>query len=281
LVKTSGDAVKLLIIRDRDAAEAVQKRRASMKQHPTPDRAPPTPKPPAGQPPATKPSKKDSVKTLDAVTKLIQENDVTPQEAMVHAKLLSAVTVRKKGDAQRILLMNMVKLGNISIEDALQHMKDNDMGAPDDSTPQIMPKGVWLKKKAETMGRAKMRYFTLFKTQNAERLGQFRYYEDADSEGNGKNQKGHINLQTVTGCGSDKDVLVIGTTDRNWELVADSAQEAAMWAKFIQQELLECGIDLAAAAGAAAGAAGGGVERRNTDGGAKKKGNRLSLFGKK
>merc|ERR1711990_688284 len=60
-------------------------------------------------------------KTLEAVTKLIQENNVSPQDAMEHAKLLKDVKVRKKGDAQRILLMNMVKLGNISLEDAMMH----------------------------------------------------------------------------------------------------------------------------------------------------------------
>ena len=53
--------------------------------------------------------------TLMAVTKLIQENNVSAQDAMAHAKLLKDVKVRKKGDAQRILLMNMVKVSRIAV----------------------------------------------------------------------------------------------------------------------------------------------------------------------
>ena len=190
--------------------------------------------------------KADSQKTstLDAVTKLIQKYNVTPQEAMVHAKLLSSVTIRKKGDAERILLINMVKLGNISQEDAVRHMEESCMTALD-TTPQIMPKGVWLNKKAELLGRSKMRYFTLFKTQTPERPGQFRYFEDADADGNGITQKGFIDLRDVQQVTNDKEILlIVMNTGRIFELVSEREQEAALWSSFLRQELTDCGVEL-------------------------------------
>ena len=269
LVKSSGDELKLTIIRDSAMVEAGKAKRASMAEDhkrrqsqieatekqraaqkadgPAPSRAPPTPNGGGGGGAKNHgaPKKADSQKTLDAVTKLIQENDVTPQEAMVHAKLLSSVTVRKKGDAQRILLMNMVKLGNISQENAVKHMEESDMTAPDTAPPQIMPKGVWLNKKAELLGRSKMRYFTLFKTQNPERPGQFRYFEDADADGNGTKQKGFIDLRDVQQVTNDKEtLLIVMNTGRIFELVSERAQEAALWSSFLRQELTDCGVEL-------------------------------------
>ena len=41
---------------------------------------------------------------------MVQEGNITAQDAMRHAEALNSVRVRKKGDAQRILLMNMVKV---------------------------------------------------------------------------------------------------------------------------------------------------------------------------
>lgn len=286
LVKESGDEVKLSIIRDSEMVAAAKAKRASMiedqkrrqsqveateKQRvaqqqqadgPPPSRAPPTPQ---GQQQQTqKPKKADSQKTLDAVTKLIQENDVTPQEAMVHAKLLSSVTVRKKGDAQRILLMNMVKLGNISIEDAMRHIEENEMTKQEETEPIAMPKGVWLNKKAELLGRSKMRYFTLFKTQNPERPGQFRYFEDADADGNGVKQKGFIDLRDVQQVTNDKEVLLIVTDKgRIFELVSEHEKEAALWSSFLRKELIDCGVDLPDAnGGGGADGADGAVQMR-------------------
>eukprot|EP00051_Salpingoeca_urceolata_P007194 m.95448 g.95448 ORF g.95448 m.95448 type:complete len:1713 (-) comp15154_c1_seq2:26-5164(-) len=59
--------------------------------------------------------------TLDAVSKMVQEGNITAKDAIRHAEMLNSIKVRKKGDAQRILLMNMVKEGNISINDAVRH----------------------------------------------------------------------------------------------------------------------------------------------------------------
>jgi len=91
------------------------------------------------------------------VTKLIQENDVSPQDAMEHAKLLKEVKVRKKGDAQRILLMNMVKMGNISLEDAMMHAEE--FGMTDQATPPAAaappPKAEKSKKRLSIFGRSK------------------------------------------------------------------------------------------------------------------------------
>lgn len=42
--------------------------------------------------------------------RMVQEGNITAQDAMRHAEALNSVRVRKKGDAQRILLMNMVKV---------------------------------------------------------------------------------------------------------------------------------------------------------------------------
>lgn len=42
--------------------------------------------------------------------RMVQEGSITAEDAMRHAEFLNQVRVRKKGDAQRILLMNMVKV---------------------------------------------------------------------------------------------------------------------------------------------------------------------------
>eukprot|EP00911_Craspedida_sp_UC1_P003024 UC1_evm6s2203 len=69
-------------------------------------------------------SKKDINKaTLRAVTKMVEEGNISAKDAIRHAERLNSVRVRKQGDAQRILLMNMVKEGNLSIEDAIKHAK--------------------------------------------------------------------------------------------------------------------------------------------------------------
>lgn len=68
--------------------------------------------------------KKDINKaTLRAVTKMVEDGNISAKDAIRHAERLNNVRVRKKGDAQRILLMNMVKEGNLSIEEAIQHAK--------------------------------------------------------------------------------------------------------------------------------------------------------------
>ena len=59
--------------------------------------------------------------TLAAVTKMVKDGNISAEAAMKHAAKLKDVKVRKKGDAQRILLMNMVKDGHLSIEDAMKH----------------------------------------------------------------------------------------------------------------------------------------------------------------
>lgn len=61
--------------------------------------------------------------TLEAVTRMVKECNISAEDAMRHAEALKSVKVRKAGDAQRILLMNMVKEGNISVEDAVKHAK--------------------------------------------------------------------------------------------------------------------------------------------------------------
>jgi hypothetical protein len=43
---------------------------------------------------------------------MVAKGNITAQDAVRHAEALNQVRVRKKGDAQRILLMNMVKVGN-------------------------------------------------------------------------------------------------------------------------------------------------------------------------
>jgi uncharacterized membrane protein YkoI len=174
LIKNSGNEVKLSLVRD--MSQQQQARRASMHTNP------PTPQRAAGGAPtqqqqqqqqrqrqqqqqraasgggggagggaaaaaAAKRKQSDSQKTLDAVTRLIQDNDVSPEDALKHAKMLSSVTVRKKGDAQRILLMNMVKMGNISIEDAMKHVAEHSITLTEEAKPVALPKGVWLKKK--------------------------------------------------------------------------------------------------------------------------------------
>ena len=60
------------------------------------------------------PSKINS-QTLAAVQRMIKDGNVSASEARRHAANLNKITVRKRGDAQRILLMNMVKDGNISL----------------------------------------------------------------------------------------------------------------------------------------------------------------------
>ena len=54
---------------------------------------------------------------------MVQEGNISAEDAIRHAEALNSVRVRKKGDAQRILLMNMVKEGNLSIEEAMRHAK--------------------------------------------------------------------------------------------------------------------------------------------------------------
>eukprot|EP00047_Mylnosiga_fluctuans_P024651 m.166145 g.166145 ORF g.166145 m.166145 type:complete len:1343 (+) comp9898_c0_seq4:65-4093(+) len=58
--------------------------------------------------------------TMDVVTKMVQDGNLSSADALRHAEALNSVKVRKKGDAQRILLMNMVKERNISIDEAVR-----------------------------------------------------------------------------------------------------------------------------------------------------------------
>lgn len=41
---------------------------------------------------------------------MVEKGNITAEDALRHAEALNSVRVRKKGDAQRILLMNMVKV---------------------------------------------------------------------------------------------------------------------------------------------------------------------------
>lgn len=52
---------------------------------------------------------------------MVKDGNISAEAAMKHAAKLKEIKVRKKGDAQRILLMNMVKDGHLSIEDAMKH----------------------------------------------------------------------------------------------------------------------------------------------------------------
>ena len=52
---------------------------------------------------------------------MVQDGNITAKDAIRHAEALNQIKVRKKGDAQRILLMNMVKEGNLTIEEAMKH----------------------------------------------------------------------------------------------------------------------------------------------------------------
>ena len=54
---------------------------------------------------------------------MIKEGNVSASEARRQAAKLNGIKVRKRGDAQRILLMNLVKDGNISLALALKHAK--------------------------------------------------------------------------------------------------------------------------------------------------------------
>ena len=95
--------------------------------------------------------------------------------------------------------------------------------------------------------------------------GQFRYFEDADDDGNGTKQKGFIDLREVQQVTNDKEVLlIVMNTGRIFELVAESAQEAALWSSFLRKELTDCGVELpeAGAGGIAAGAGDGEVAMR-------------------
>ena len=92
-----------------------------------------------------------------------------------------------------------------------------------------IPKGVWLKKKAELLGWAKLRYFML-DVANAE----FVYYSDSDGNGDGVERKGAIVLREVTAVDTDLEILIINTTDRNYELESKGAEEAATWAAHLK-----------------------------------------------
>ena len=92
-----------------------------------------------------------------------------------------------------------------------------------------IPKGVWLKKKAELLGWAKLRYFML-DVANAE----FVYYGDSDGNGDGVERKGAIVLREVTAVDTDLEILIINTTDRNYELESKGAEEAATWAAHLK-----------------------------------------------
>ena len=88
-----------------------------------------------------------------------------------------------------------------------------------------IPKGVWLKKKAELLGWSKMRYFMLDVAS-----AEFTYYEDKDGNGDGVGRKGEIELRSVSAVDTDLEILIINTTDRNYELESENAEEAAVWA---------------------------------------------------
>ena len=116
-----------------------------------------------------------------------------------------------------------------------------------------LPAGVWLKKKAEGVGRSKKRYFTLSKgTVNIPPV--FWYWEHCDKSGNGHSEKGSIQL--VSGCSvtfDGKTTISIATPDRVWNLLADNAKEGSHWTTILNDELARVAGRDAAEVAAASG----------------------------
>ena len=55
--------------------------------------------------------------------RLVKEGKLSMDEAKKQTRMLANVKVRKAGDVSRILLMNLVKSGHITIEDAVDDAK--------------------------------------------------------------------------------------------------------------------------------------------------------------
>jgi hypothetical protein len=98
--------------------------------------------------------------------------------------------------------------------------------------------GVWLDKKAETIGFSKKRWFSLTKSNDSMTPSIFKYWVSRGANGSGVDEKGSINLEPATTHISVlKECITIKTPSRNWELVANTVLLAELWAGYLQAEL--------------------------------------------